>query len=198
MNIWLIAGVLLTPVAPAPARSVELTAPGPLAPLHGTLLLPAGLPSVTMVIIPGSGPTDRDAGPGHVRATRRRALARRRRLGRGAERARLSNPRSGPGGRAFRPTNGSGRPARGGGPDGREAAPGQRREGNSRVRAARSTAGTATRRCPRRRQITGSRWPSVIPTASAAAPMASRSGLRSGSGPFRADSSAGSAGRSAG
>lgn len=43
-----------------PATASELTAPGPDAPLHGTLLKPAGRTRATMVIIPGSGPTDRD------------------------------------------------------------------------------------------------------------------------------------------
>lgn len=39
--------------------SSEITAPGPLAPLHGTLLNPPGAVAV-VVIVPGSGPTDRD------------------------------------------------------------------------------------------------------------------------------------------
>lgn len=39
--------------------SSEITAPGPLAPLHGTLLAPPA-PKAVVVIVPGSGPTDRD------------------------------------------------------------------------------------------------------------------------------------------
>ena len=42
-------------------QASEVTVPGPLAPLHGTLLVPAnGQIRAAIVIIPGSGPTDRD------------------------------------------------------------------------------------------------------------------------------------------
>lgn len=53
------AAVLAT-AQPATATAIELIAPGPEAALHGTLLKPAGKTRATMVIIPGSGPTDRD------------------------------------------------------------------------------------------------------------------------------------------
>ncbi|MEO7635819.1 MAG: alpha/beta fold hydrolase [Sphingomicrobium sp.] len=46
--------------AALPATASELTAPGPEAALHATLLKPAGKARATMIIIPGSGPTDRD------------------------------------------------------------------------------------------------------------------------------------------
>src|SRR5437764_4345122 len=45
--------------AGAPADS-PIEAPGPLAPLKGSLVMPAAGPSATILIIPGSGPTDRD------------------------------------------------------------------------------------------------------------------------------------------
>lgn len=66
MKLWIAAaGLVVAPLAPAQSvapspRSIEVTAPGPLGPLHGTLLLPSGRPAATMLIIPGSGPTDRD------------------------------------------------------------------------------------------------------------------------------------------
>ena len=44
--------------ASLPGTPIE--APGPLAPLKGSLVMPAGKPAATIVIIPGSGPTDRD------------------------------------------------------------------------------------------------------------------------------------------
>ena len=58
MSALLIAAAL---AAAAPAAPVErqLTAPGPLAPLSGTML-DAGKSAPVVVIIPGSGPTDRD------------------------------------------------------------------------------------------------------------------------------------------
>ena len=46
--------------AAQPATAIKLIAPGPEAALHGTLLKPSGRTLATMVIIPGSGPTDRD------------------------------------------------------------------------------------------------------------------------------------------
>lgn len=44
----------------APAKSAEFTAPGPSGALHGTLLQPPGKARATMLVLPGSGPTDRD------------------------------------------------------------------------------------------------------------------------------------------
>ncbi|MEE8230226.1 MAG: alpha/beta fold hydrolase [Qipengyuania citrea] len=57
---WLSAGALLASVGAAPAVAQEtLVAPGPQGDLAGTLIAPAeGQPLV--LIIPGSGPTDRD------------------------------------------------------------------------------------------------------------------------------------------
>ncbi|HEY0746873.1 MAG TPA: hypothetical protein VGD63_09255 [Steroidobacteraceae bacterium] len=48
--------------AAAGAASVEtlLEAPGPTGPLRGTLLAPAEYQGAVVLIIPGSGPTDRD------------------------------------------------------------------------------------------------------------------------------------------
>jgi pimeloyl-ACP methyl ester carboxylesterase len=54
------AAALAAAPAPAPAAGEPVEAPGPLAPLKGTLLAPAGRPRAVVVIVPGSGPTDRD------------------------------------------------------------------------------------------------------------------------------------------
>jgi uncharacterized protein len=61
--------------APSPATQSFVQAPGPLAPLRGTMLQPApGAPMV--LIIPGSGPTDRNGNnPLGVRASTYRLLA---------------------------------------------------------------------------------------------------------------------------
>ena len=55
MSLLLLAAAL----AAAPPVERQLTAPGPLAPLAGTLL-DAGKRAPVVIIIPGSGPTDRD------------------------------------------------------------------------------------------------------------------------------------------
>lgn len=69
-----IAAVLLAAAAIAGGTPIE--APGPLAPLKGTLLMPASRPSATILIIPGSGPTDRDGNnPLGIRAGPYRLLA---------------------------------------------------------------------------------------------------------------------------
>lgn len=62
-------------LAAAPLSAEELTAPGPLGPLAGTLVAPAaGQPVV--LIVPGSGPTDRDGNnPMGVTAAPYRLLA---------------------------------------------------------------------------------------------------------------------------
>lgn len=65
MRKGLMAAILLAGsggAAQAAPVSSEIEAAGPLAPLHGTLLLPEGASAQTPVvlIIPGSGPTDRD------------------------------------------------------------------------------------------------------------------------------------------
>ena len=72
MTALLLAAAL---AAAAPAAEHPLTAPGPLAPLSGTLL-DAGKHAAVIVIIPGSGPTDRDGNnPLGVTASSYRMLA---------------------------------------------------------------------------------------------------------------------------
>jgi pimeloyl-ACP methyl ester carboxylesterase len=53
----LLAAAALATTAPATS---PVEAPGPLGPLKGSLLMPAGKLRAAMLIIPGSGPTDRD------------------------------------------------------------------------------------------------------------------------------------------
>jgi pimeloyl-ACP methyl ester carboxylesterase len=61
--------------APVPAGT-QVEATGPLAPLKGTLLAPAAKSGATVLIIPGSGPTDRDGNnPMGVAAAPYRMLA---------------------------------------------------------------------------------------------------------------------------
>lgn len=56
--------------------ATEVSAPGPQGPLRGTLLAPEGEARATMLIIPGSGPTDRDGNnPMGVAAAPYRLLA---------------------------------------------------------------------------------------------------------------------------
>lgn len=55
----LISPLLMIASAARAEEGREITAPGPLAPLHGSLLAPPGAKAV-VVIVPGSGPTDRD------------------------------------------------------------------------------------------------------------------------------------------
>ena len=57
---WMIAAALaMLPVCAFAQTGSEITAPGPLGALHGTLLKPAA-PGPVVLIVPGSGPTDRD------------------------------------------------------------------------------------------------------------------------------------------
>jgi pimeloyl-ACP methyl ester carboxylesterase len=71
--VSLVAAAALATSAPT-ASPVE--APGPLGPLKGSLLMPAGKARATMLIIPGSGPTDRDGNnPLGIRAAPYRLLA---------------------------------------------------------------------------------------------------------------------------
>ena len=80
---WLSAGALLASVGTAPVVAQEtLVAPGPQGDLAGTLVAPAeGQPLV--LIIPGSGPTDRDGNsPLGVTAASYRLLAEALALGR--------------------------------------------------------------------------------------------------------------------
>lgn len=71
------AGVLASPqAAAATPLSTEVEAPGPLGPLRGTMLAPAGASRAAMIMVPGSGPTDRDGNnPAGVRAATMRLLA---------------------------------------------------------------------------------------------------------------------------
>jgi uncharacterized protein len=63
------------PPAESPSSS-EVEAPGPLGPLRGTLLTPAGDSSAVMIMIPGSGATDRDGnGPGGAGSAAMRLVA---------------------------------------------------------------------------------------------------------------------------
>ena len=71
----LMMSAALAAVAPAAPVDRQLTAPGPLAPLSGTML-DAGKRAPVMIIIPGSGPTDRDGNsPLGVTAAAYRLLA---------------------------------------------------------------------------------------------------------------------------
>ena len=72
MSAFLLAAAL---AAAAPSAERPLTAPGPLAPLSGTLL-EGRKHAPVIVIIPGSGPTDRDGNsPLGVTASNLRLLA---------------------------------------------------------------------------------------------------------------------------
>jgi len=69
-TIAALAMLSLQPVA------TEVSAPGPQGPLRGTLLAPEGEPRATLLILPGSGPTDRDGNnPMGVAAAPYRLLA---------------------------------------------------------------------------------------------------------------------------
>lgn len=60
----------------AVANEQAITAPGPLRPLAGTLRMPAGPPKAAALLIPGSGPTDRDGNnPLGIKASPLRLLA---------------------------------------------------------------------------------------------------------------------------
>jgi pimeloyl-ACP methyl ester carboxylesterase len=68
-------GVMLSILAALAAAAIPLTAPGPEGPLSGTLL-DAGAKTPVILIIPGSGPTDRDGNnPAGVTAAPYRLLA---------------------------------------------------------------------------------------------------------------------------
>jgi pimeloyl-ACP methyl ester carboxylesterase len=67
------AAPLATPAAPV---ETAVEAPGPEGALKGTMLAPAGTPRATILIVPGSGPTDRDGNnPMGIRAAPYRLLA---------------------------------------------------------------------------------------------------------------------------
>jgi uncharacterized protein len=70
--------LIMAALAATPSDPIETTleAPGPLGPLQGTMLAPASGPAPMMLIIPGSGPTDRNGNnPLGVRASTYRLLA---------------------------------------------------------------------------------------------------------------------------
>ena len=76
-SLTLLAAALAAPLAAAPdnAVPVEVTVPGPLGPLAGTLVDP-GANAPAILILPGSGPTDRDGNnPFGVAAAPYRLLA---------------------------------------------------------------------------------------------------------------------------
>jgi len=77
---FLIGALLASASLAGPARmapEIQVEAPGPLAPLKGTLAGPQASGGPAMLIIPGSGPTDRDGNnPLGVRAATYRLLAR--------------------------------------------------------------------------------------------------------------------------
>jgi uncharacterized protein len=73
-SVVLTTSALAQPPTPPPQTSVQ--APGPLAPLKGTMLAPADGKAPIMLVIPGSGPTDRDGNsPLGVKASTYRLLA---------------------------------------------------------------------------------------------------------------------------
>jgi pimeloyl-ACP methyl ester carboxylesterase len=57
--MMLAAAVMSAPAAAGPVEA-ELEAPGPVGPLRGTMLAPSAATGPAMLILPGSGPTDRD------------------------------------------------------------------------------------------------------------------------------------------
>jgi pimeloyl-ACP methyl ester carboxylesterase len=66
----------LAAAAPAAPLETAVDAPGPHGPLKGTMLAPPGTPRATLLIVPGSGPTDRDGNnPLGVKAAPYRLLA---------------------------------------------------------------------------------------------------------------------------
>ena len=69
--------VIATPlVAASPLTKSEIDAPGPLGPLKGTLFTSASAHAPVVLIVPGSGPTDRDGnGAGGLNASTYRLLA---------------------------------------------------------------------------------------------------------------------------
>jgi len=70
--------LVMAALATTPSDPIEtaLEAPGPLGPLQGTMLAPASGAAPVMLIIPGSGPTDRNGNnPLGVRASTYRLLA---------------------------------------------------------------------------------------------------------------------------
>jgi hypothetical protein len=70
--------LVMAALAATPSDPIEtaLEAPGPLGPLQGTMLAPASGAAPMMLVIPGSGPTDRNGNnPLGVRASTYRLLA---------------------------------------------------------------------------------------------------------------------------
>lgn len=71
----LIGAAMLTAASPAP-RETYVETPGPNGPLKGTMLSPAGSDAPVLLMIPGSGPTDRDGNnPMGVKAASLKLLA---------------------------------------------------------------------------------------------------------------------------
>lgn len=78
MRSWIIvSALLLQAISPATAAPIEsfIEAPGPLSPLKGTMLS-AGANTPVVLILPGSGPTDRDGNsPLGIKASTYKLLA---------------------------------------------------------------------------------------------------------------------------
>jgi uncharacterized protein len=78
LAVLAVAALSTATVAAAPPAPVQTSvqAPGPLGPLKGTMLVPAGSNAPMMLMIPGSGPIDRDGNsPLGVKASTYRLLA---------------------------------------------------------------------------------------------------------------------------
>ena len=75
LPILLALSLLIACPVGAAAREKPMAAPGPLTPLAGVLQLPEGKAESAMVIIPGSGPTDRDGNGPRVQAASYKLLA---------------------------------------------------------------------------------------------------------------------------
>ncbi|HEX4735959.1 MAG TPA: alpha/beta fold hydrolase [Allosphingosinicella sp.] len=72
----MLATILAVALAASTPVETAVEAPGPQGPLKGTMLAPAGTPRATILIIPGSGPTDRDGNsPMGVKAAPYKLLA---------------------------------------------------------------------------------------------------------------------------
>lgn len=75
-GLMLLAMTVLPIAASAQTRTMDITAPGPAGALHGTLLAPSAQGAPVVLIIPGSGPTDRNGNnPLGVHAATYRLLA---------------------------------------------------------------------------------------------------------------------------
>jgi pimeloyl-ACP methyl ester carboxylesterase len=77
-RLFVVTSILLAAVVRAEGAPLEtfVEATGPTGPLKGTMLVPGSAPSPVALIIPGSGPTDRDGNsPAGIKASTYRLLA---------------------------------------------------------------------------------------------------------------------------